>query len=146
MLCFLARIYRLTLYSLSMRTQQLSHRQIYEVLGAVPFPAATCLRESARVQIAAPNNTTSLTRNWPGNPASAGNPYPACHTPGVVMTKLSVVKNIPIPPRQSTALARLVQPLLVTQWQAQLHQGRARNLARPGCDKPRPRVDYARRG
>src|SRR5947209_743332 len=67
--------------------------------SALPFPSATYLRESARVQIAAPNNTTSLTRNWPGDAASAGNPYPACHTPGVVMTKLSVVKNIPIPAR-----------------------------------------------
>src|SRR6266436_1100353 len=67
--------------------------------GALPFPSATYLRESARVQIAAPNNTTSLTRNWPGDAERAGNPYPACHTPGVVMTKLSVIKNIPIPPR-----------------------------------------------
>src|SRR5882724_3551602 len=70
--------------------------------GALPFPSATHLRESARVQIAAPNNTTSLTRNWPGDAERAGNPYPACHTPGVVMTKLSVVKNIPIPPRLPT--------------------------------------------
>jgi hypothetical protein len=70
--------------------------------GALPFPSATYLREFSRVQIAAPNNTTSLTRNWPGNPERARNPFPACHTPGVVMTKLRVVKNIPIPPRMPT--------------------------------------------
>ena len=67
-----------------------------------PFPAATYFRESARVHIAAPNNTISLTRNWPGDAARAGNPYPVCHTPGVVKTKLSVVRNIPIPPRLPT--------------------------------------------
>jgi hypothetical protein len=132
----------------SMQTWQLSHRQICEVCGALPFSPATYLRESARVHIAAPNNTTSLTRNWPGDAASAGNPYPACHTPGVVMTKLSVVKNIPIPVRLpaiesfgQTGPAAISNAMAIS-----IRRDRARNLARPGYDKPRPGVDYERRG
>src|SRR4029077_14053767 len=67
------------------------------IVGAGFVGSATYLRESAKVQITAPNNTTSLIRNCPGNQERAENPSPACHTPGVVMTKLRVVRNIPIP-------------------------------------------------
>src|SRR5204862_8307176 len=106
-------------------------------LHMVAVPISDVCKRIGQGPDSRPNNTTSLTRNWPGDAASAGNPYPACHTPGVVMTKLSVVKNIPIPARLPTsrALARLVQPLLVTQWQFPLRRGRARNFARPECDK-----------
>jgi hypothetical protein len=60
------------------------------------------------------------------------------------MTKLSVVKNIPIPPRLPTIESfGQTGPVAISNAMAISTTPRPREKsARPGCDKPRPKVDY----
>ncbi len=55
-------------------------------------------KASPAVQIAAPNIIKSFAKNCPGIGDGNGKPYPGCHTPGVVKTKVSVMRNVMIAP------------------------------------------------
>lgn len=59
----------------------------------------TARRESPAVHTAAPNNTKSFKRNWPGIGEIKGNVYPIWMIPGVEIKKVSVRINMMIAPR-----------------------------------------------
>jgi len=54
-------------------------------------------KASAAVQSAAPRSTKSLIRNCPMSPGN-GNQWPGMKTPGVVIRKLTVIRNVAVAP------------------------------------------------
>jgi hypothetical protein len=60
----------------------------------------TALNASLAVKTAAPRNTISFKKNWPGRAEIPGNPSVGSH-PGVVKRKVKVVRNIPTETRLS---------------------------------------------